>query len=491
MGMDVDVVVVGMGPTGLLLAGDLARDGIAVAVLERRSGESNLTRAFAVHARTLELLDARDIAEELIATGHRVDELRLFGEVGVDLSGLPSRFPFLLATPQYETERLLHRRAIACGAKIVTGVEVTALHQDGDGIDVHTRTTTGPAAPYRARYVVGADGQHSTVRRAAGLPFPGRSVLRSIMLADVRLRETPPDVFTANAVRDGLAFVAPFGDGWYRIFAWDRYRQRSQDEPVALEEVRDIARKALGTDYGMHEPRWLSRFHSDERQAPRYRVDRAFLVGDAAHVHSPAGGQGMNTGLQDAANLSWKLAAVLRGQAPESLLDTYEAERHPVGRLALRTSGTLARLALLKSPLLRALRGKALGAAVRFPPTARRIAGMISGIAIRYPAPPGTSASTGQRAPDTELRLPGGRTTRLYELLRSGQFVAISPVIPTSMATTNVLTAEDPTSRRITLVRPDGYIAAVAAPDQDLSTLLWEVFPDPAVSSSPAAQQDD
>src|SRR6266545_7443530 len=308
-----EVLVVGAGPTGLLLAGDLARAGVAVTLLERRTDTSNLTRAFAVHARTLEELDARGVADELIDTGRRVSSVRAFGKAGVKLSRLPTRFPYVLLTPQYETERVLERRARELGAEIVYGADLTGLRQNGDGVTADVRSADGSPDTWRASYLVGADGVRSTVRHALGLSFPGHSAVKSMMLADVRLAENPKDVLTANGAGAGFAFIAPFGDGWYRVIAWHRGNELPDDAPVDLEEIRAVTRAALGTDYGMHDARWLSRFHSDERQAPHYRVGRVFLAGDAAHVHSPAGGQGMNTGLQDAANLGWKLAAVLRG----------------------------------------------------------------------------------------------------------------------------------------------------------------------------------
>ena len=210
--MDADVVVVGAGPTGLLLAGDLAEAGVAVTVLERRTGESNVTRAFAVHARTMEELDIRGLAGELANTGTQIRQLRLFDRVQIDLSALPSEFGSLLVTPQYETERVLAQRAETLGVRIVRGAEVTGIAQDPLGVDVTAGTAT-----YRASYAVGADGVNSAVRRALGLPFPGRSVIKSIMLADVRLSAPPSDVLTVNGVGDAFAFVAPFGGGWYRI----------------------------------------------------------------------------------------------------------------------------------------------------------------------------------------------------------------------------------------------------------------------------------
>jgi 2-polyprenyl-6-methoxyphenol hydroxylase-like FAD-dependent oxidoreductase len=440
------VAVVGAGPTGLLLAGDLAQAGVDVTVLERRDTESNLTRAFGVHARTMEHLDARGLADEVLAEGAHVARLSLFDHLRIDLSGLPTRFPFLLITPQYNVEQVLEKRASAAGARIVRGARVTALHQDADGVQL-----TVDGATVRADYAIGADGVNSAVRNALGLPFPGKSVLSSIMLADVRLTDAPKDVLAVNAVGDAFAFVAPFGDGWHRIFAWDRRHQLPDTAPVTLDEIRDVTRRALGTDFGLQEARWMSRFHSDERQVPHYRVGRVFLAGDAAHVHSPAGGQGMNTGLQDAANLGWKLAATVQGWAPEGLLDTYEGERHPVGRLVLRSSGAIIRMAMVRSRAGRLARNVVGGAALRLPAVARKAAGTLSGIGIDYPHAP--------RAADIPLL----DSRRLYEVLRDGSFVLVAPESARSHLRGRpgrvVLAPPADPATPWTLVRPDAHVA--------------------------------
>ncbi|GHG25972.1 MULTISPECIES: FAD-dependent monooxygenase [Amycolatopsis] len=450
-----DVIVVGAGPTGLLLAGDLAEAGAAVTLLEKRDGTvSNLSRAFAVHARTLEVLDARGLADELDATGvNRLSEARLFGRVTVDLGRLPSRFPYLLVTAQYNVERVLRERAVAAGVDIVPGAKVTAVRQDDDGVTAET-----PGGTHRAAYLVGTDGFHSTVRAALGLPFPGKSVLRSIMLADVRLREAPPETLTVNGFGNEFAFIAPFGDGWWRVLAWDRLRNVPDDAPLDLDEIRAITRRALGTDFGMHDARWMSRFHSDERQAPRYRVGRVFLAGDAAHVHSPAGGMGMNTGLQDAANLGWKLTAVRNG-APAALLDTFQAERHPIGEEVLRVSGTIIRMAMLRSPVLRALRGLVGGTVVRVPAVHRTLIGRLSAIGFRYPAPAGEHKLVGTRMPDVPL----ADGTRLYEALRGGRFVLLGDTKPDGWAGRVHVAAPAEPARTTILVRPDGYVGKVFA----------------------------
>ncbi|MFE5627962.1 FAD-dependent monooxygenase [Streptomyces sp. NPDC056470] len=454
--LDTDVLVAGSGPTGLLLAGDLAAAGLRVTVIERRPhGISNMTRAFGVHARTLEQLDARGLADELITTGFPITELKLFRRLSLDLARLRSRFPYLLITPQYQVERLLERRALSAGVEFRYGTELRGLAQDDDHVTAEVTGPDGTPTTVHARYLVGTDGVRSTVRTALGLPFPGESVIRSIVLADVRLAEKPEETLMVNGVGDAFAFIAPFGDGWYRVMGWTRDREVPDGEPLGLDEVRDIARRALGTDYGMHDARWLSRFHSDERQAPAYRVGRVFLAGDAAHVHSPAGGQGMNTGLQDAANLGWKLAAVLRGDAPdpEALLDSYQSERHPVGASVLRSSGAIIRLAMARGPVRRALRALAAHLLNSVPAASAKAMGTISGIGISYG--PNT-----RRVPDLKLR-----EGRLYELLREGEFVLIAPegvtpalpASPTTPARVVRATWTDPARRTTLLVRPDGY----------------------------------
>jgi 2-polyprenyl-6-methoxyphenol hydroxylase-like FAD-dependent oxidoreductase len=462
---DVDVVVVGAGPAGLLLAGDLARAGVSCVVFERRSGRPALTRAFTVYARTLEQLDARGMADELVASGTPVAELRLFASAALDLSRLPSRFPYLLVTPQYETERVLEERARRVGADIRHGSEVTEFTQHPGAVEVRVRQDGRPDRVVRAGWIVGADGMHSTVRQALGMPFPGKPVVRSVMLAEVRLTQPPPDVLTVKSTGDAFALIVPFGDGFCRVVAWQRRNQRPEEAPVHLDEVREVTGQVFGTDFGMRDPRWVSRFHSEERQVPRYRDGRVLLAGDAAHVHSPAGGQGMNTGIQDAANLGWKLAATVQGWAPPGLLDTYHAERHPVGRQVLRGSGALLRLFTL-SPALVAARNVLASAATRIPFLSKRLAGAISGVGISYPAPPGAHPLAGKRVAD--LPLADGR--RLYEALRGGRFLlAASPGALPADAAGGYGDRVDaaPVARAcgtVALIRPDAYVAwAVAA----------------------------
>jgi 2-polyprenyl-6-methoxyphenol hydroxylase-like FAD-dependent oxidoreductase len=458
-----DVLVVGAGPTGLLLAGDLATAGLRVTLVERRAHRiSNLTRAFAIHARTLEALDARGLADALVKTGSVTPDLRVFGSVRIDFGHLRTRFPFLLITPQYEVERLLERRAVEAGVDFRYERELTSLTQSATTVTARLGTPEGGAETMTARYAVGADGHRSAVREAIGIPFPGEAVLKSIVLADVRLTNPPKELPLLSTAPDGnsFTFIAPFGDGYYRVIGWDRHHVVPDSDPVDFAEIRTLLRRTHGTDHGAHDARWLSRFHSDERQAPRYREGRVFLAGDAAHVHSPAGGQGLNTGLQDAANLSWKLARVLTDPAtPDSLLDTYQSERHPVGTTVLRTSGALVRLAAAHTAPRRALRAVLTTVLKHLAPARHKAAGQISGISIAYD-------KHTHRAPDYAL----DGDTHLYEALRAGKFVQITPV---GRAGSNTPTVPDalrvhwrPTSRRqdTLLVRPDGYTASPALP---------------------------
>ncbi|MET7661729.1 FAD-dependent monooxygenase [Streptomyces sp. NPDC005373] len=450
------VIVVGSGPTGLLLAGDLAAAGVPVTVVEKRPRKiSNLSRAFVLHARTLEQLDARGLADGIEAKGQALDTLSLFGRLAVDLSDLPSRFQHLLVLPQYEVEAALQQRADDAGVTFAYESEVTGLTQDADGVTLRVRTGDGEPTTMRAAYVVGTDGMRSAVRESVGLPFPGKSVIRSVVLADVKLTEEPENVLTVNAVGDAFAFIAPFGDGYYRVIGWNRARDVPESAPLDLDEIKEVTRLALGRDYGMREARWMSRFHSDERQAPAYRVGRVLLAGDAAHVHTPAGGQGMNTGLQDAANLGWKLAAVVNGRAGEALLDTYGAERHPVGKAVLRSSGGIVRLAMANRPWTLAARAALTAFLGRVRPARNRMVGQLTGIGVAYPAPRGAHRLVGTRVPDVRLK-----EGRLYEALRQGTFVLIVPEGAHDKGDDRYAVTHWASGRRTSLlVRPDGYVA--------------------------------
>jgi len=447
-----DVVVVGAGPTGLMLACELALGGANARLLEERTDTPNITRAFAVHARTLELLDARGLAEELLPRGVPVREVAPPGGSTLNLGELPTRFGMVLIVPQSGTERVLQARADELGVEIVRGAEVVGLTQDGDGMTIEC----AGGDSVRAQYVVGCDGAHSAVRSRLGIDFVGKQYETHILLADVRLTRAPGETLTGIPNEKGVVLLIPFGDGWFRAIAWDRLREQAPlREPVTLEEIRDSFNRIAGHDFGMTEMRWSSRFLSERRQARHYRIGRAFLAGDAAHVHSPLGGQGMNTGIGDAMNLGWKLAAAVRGSAPPRLLDSYEAERHPVGADVLRLTDVFNQLVLGHSRARRLLRSAFIGTVTRVPRGRRLLGERLSGIGIAYPHQRGDDWMVGRRMPDIVCE---GK--RVYELLREGRFVLVTAA-RIAVDRPDIVHAIDahPELPDAVLVRPDSYVA--------------------------------
>lgn len=447
-----DVVVVGAGPTGLMMACELALGGAKARLLEERTDMPNITRAFAVHARTLELLDARGLAEDLMPCGVPVYALAPPGGLELDLRELPTRFGMVLIVPQSGTEKVLQARADQLGVEIVRGAEVVGLTQDGDGVTVECAS----GDTMRAAYAVGCDGAHSTVRSQLGIDFVGKQYETHILLADLKLSRAPGETLTGITNEKGVVLVIPFGDGWFRAIVWDRLREQAPlREPVTFEEIRDSFQRIAGHDYGMTEMRWSSRFLSERRQARHYRKGRVFLAGDAAHVHSPLGGQGMNTGIGDAMNLGWKLAAAVRGSAPPTLLDSYEAERHPVGASVLRLTDVFNQVVLGHSKARRLLRSALVGTVTRVPRGRRLLGERLSGIGIAYPHQRGDDWMVGRRMPDIES---DGK--RLYELLREGKFVLVTAT-PVALERSDIVHAVDkhPELPDAVLVRPDGYVA--------------------------------
>jgi len=327
---NIDVAVIGAGPTGLMLACELAMRGVSVEVLERRSEEPNITRAFAVHARTLELLDARGLADEVLARGVRVPEVAPAPGATLNLpKELRTRYPMIAMVPQSGTEHVLAARAERLGVKVVRGAEVVRLVQDDDGATVELANNDS----MRARYVVGCDGAHSTVRRLLGVDFVGKQYETHIMLADVQLTR-PPDEVPFNRNNDhGVVIVLPFGDGWFRAIAWDRLREQTPlTEPVSMAEMRDAFGRIAGEDFGMDEMRWSSRFLSERRQASalpgrpgvprRRRGPRAFPDRRAGHEHrhrrrdQPRLETGLETGASGARSGLGLAAGQLRNRAP-------------------------------------------------------------------------------------------------------------------------------------------------------------------------------
>lgn len=459
MPRNLDVAVIGAGPTGLMLACELAMRGVRVAVLERRQESTNITRAFAIHARTLELLDSRGLVDDVLKRGFAVGAVAPVPGATVSLAEeLQVRYPFILMVPQSGTEHVLAARAERLGVRVIRGAEVAGLEQDGDGVEITLANGEG----VRAGYVVGCDGAHSAVRRLLDVDFVGKQYATHIMLADVRLTRPPEEPMFARTNNEGVVLVLPFGDGWYRAIAWDRLREQEPlSTPVTMADIGDAFSRIAGEEFGISEMRWSSRFLSERRQAKRYRVGRVFLAGDAAHVHSPIGGQGMNTGIGDAMNLGWKLASVvrgdLRGAHAELLLDSYEYERHPVGADVLAMTDMFNQLVLGRSAVRRFLQRFVVRSILNFPRSRRIAAERLSGIGIAYPRSRGDHPLVGRRMPDVNCN--GGR---LYKLLRSGRFVLLTTGPVGEVGDRPGVQHEthcDSSLPAVVLVRPDGYVA--------------------------------
>ncbi|HEX6358635.1 FAD-dependent oxidoreductase [Actinophytocola sp.] len=444
-----NVVVVGAGPVGLWTAAELALAGVPVVVLESATERSPHSKALGVHPRTLEVLAMRGLDQRFLDEGVPVPNWH-FGmlESRLDFSVLDTPYPFMLAIPQVRTEELLEEHAIALGARILRGHTVTGLEQDGDGV---TLRVSGPDGEHTrtASYVVGADGAGSTVRKAAGIAFPGTDTTSYGYVGEVHL--TSPAVRSAHNEHGALISV-PVRGGRHRIAGVDAHDDGAPG-PFTLEALRATAIRVAGSDFGMHDPSWLSRFGNATRVARTYRSGRVLLAGDAAHMHLPAGGVGLNVGVQDAMNLGWRLAAVARGDADPALLDDYHDERHPVGeKLA---EHTLAQSALITAttPDGMALRSLLSTLIATVPEFSLTLARMLSALDVAYP-------SAGH--PLTGTRVPG-----LFTLLRSGRPVLLDTTGTlagevTALAAASgidVVVGEQAwTTAAVVLVRPDGHV---------------------------------
>jgi 3-(3-hydroxy-phenyl)propionate hydroxylase len=409
------VVIAGGGPTGLMLAAELALAKVDVAIVERRvSQELPGSRAGGLHARTIEVIDQRGIADRFVSQG-QVFPTTGFSHIPLDISDFPTRHNYVLGLPQNRFEETLAGWVGELAVPIYRGREVKGFAQDHTGVDIQT----SDGESLRAKYLVGCDGGRSLIRKAAGIEFPGWDPTISSLVAEVEMRQEPE--LGIRYDENGTQAVGRPEDGErFRLVVSEQYAGQS-GEPT-LRDLSQALVAAWGTDYGVHSPTWISRFTDMTRQAASYREGRVLLAGDAAHVHYPVGGQGLQVGVQDAVNLGWKLAQVVRGTSPDSLLDTYQAERHPVAARVLQN--TMAQTALTRSdPRIDALRdtvSELLGMAE----PRKRFAAMISGLDIRYDLGEGHPL-LGRRMPDLDVVTANG-PLRLFTLLHGARPVLLN-----------------------------------------------------------------
>ncbi|WP_261564678.1 FAD-dependent monooxygenase [Frankia gtarii] len=419
--VDAQVIIVGAGPTGLTLAGELRLAGTDVIVLERLAQPSGESRGIGLNIRTMEVLDQRGLLSRFgpITTstqGH-------FGGIPLDLGVLQTVHGAAKTVPQSVTEAVLERWARELGADIRRGQELLSLTDHGDVVEARVRAGDASGRSeqvLRARYLVGCDGGRSTVRAQGEFDFPGTDATTELLLADLRGVEIEPRM-TGELLANGMVMAAPLGDGVYRIIVGERDAPPGQRSgPPTFDEVADAWKRLTGTDVSTAEPVWVSAFTDATRQASEYRRGRVLLAGDSAHIHLPAGGQGMNTGIQDAVNLGWKLAAVLRGTAHEGLLDTYHTERHEVGRRML--ANTRAQSLLILGGAEVAPVRDVLAELIARADVGRDLAARVNGLDIRYDVGSGHPL-LGARVPHLELAGSGrhDRPTSVAELLRSGR----------------------------------------------------------------------
>ncbi len=480
------VVIAGAGPTGLMLACELRTAGVDVVLADRLDGRSGESRAGGLHPRSMEVLDQRGIVDRFLAEGRPI-QAGHFSGLRLDFSDFPTRYPYTLVLLQYRVERLLEQRAAELGVRVRWSTEVIGIDQYDDRIEVSVR---GPAGidTLTADYLVGCDGGHSSVRKLAGIGFPGTDATLTSILGDVELPSPPAEMIFQERREHGSFSIFEFEPGWYRVITTEYDRVIDRDAPVDLEDLRASLFRVAGTDFDMHSPRWVSRFHDAARQADRYRVDRVLLAGDAAHIHYPAGGQGQNLGIQDAVNLGWKLAAVATGRAPRTLLDTYEAERHPVAARVLQN--TRAQSALGRPDAQTSALRETLQTLIGFDSVADHLGGMISALDIRYPLGE-AHPLLGRRMPDLDLKTADG-DIRTFALLHAARPVLLDLGHSGDLAAlasgwvdrVDLVTARCDQTRTplpdigaielpaAVLIRPDGYVGWVAtSPDADTATL--------------------
>lgn len=454
-----DVVIAGGGPTGLMLAAELALAGVSAVIVERRESQSLPgSRAGGLQARSLEMLDLRGVADRFIRQGKTL-QINALGDAPLSLADFPTRHPYGLALFQEPIERTLAEWAAELKVPTLRGREVGTFEQDDAGV----RATLSDGTVLRAKYLVGCDGGRSVVRKQAGIDFAGVDATTTYLIAEVMLTSAPPPGIRRTA--KGVNGVGPLGAG-PRMRAVLCEPEVRHGETPTLEELKAALTAVYGTDFGAHDVSWISRFSDAARQAASYRKGRVFVAGDAAHVHSPVGGQGLNTGIQDAMNLGWKLGQVIRGVSSDALLDTYHSERHPIGARVLE--GTLAATALNRGDAPTNALRKVMAEVLAHDGPRKQWAGLLSGLDLRYDFGAGHPL-LGRRMPDLDVTTAEG-TKRVSSFMHAARPVLFDFGTPGGLANAMRVEAKDPWTLPVTgavaaptgvLVRPDGYVAWV------------------------------
>jgi 2-polyprenyl-6-methoxyphenol hydroxylase-like FAD-dependent oxidoreductase len=469
----IDVIVAGGGPTGLMLASELRLHGVHALVLEKEAEPTGQSHARGLHVRSVEVMDQRGLLERFLALGEQFAVGGFFAGLGKSWPDrLDTAHSYVLAIPQSITERLLTEHATELGVEIRRGCELVGLSQDDHGVTVELADGTR----LRSRYLVGCDGGRSTVRKLLGVGFPGEPTRVETLLGEVEVAVSAETLaaVVAEVRKTHVRFgTVPLEGKLYRIIVPAEGVAEDRTVPPTLEEFKQRLRVFAGTDFGAHSPRWLSRFGDATRLAERYRTGRVLLAGDAAHIHPPTGGQGLNLGVQDAFNLGWKLAAEVNGWAPEGLLDSYHTERHPVAAAVL--DNTRAQMQLLSpEPGPQAVR-RLVAELMDFEDVNRYLIEKITAIGVRY------DFGEGHELLGRRLRDVGLKRGRLYELMHGGRGLLLDQTGRLSVAgwadrVDHVIDVSEGLDVPAVLLRPDGHVAWAGEDQQDLLSQLPKWF---------------
>ncbi|HVX11338.1 MAG TPA: FAD-dependent monooxygenase [Pirellulales bacterium] len=503
-----DALVVGAGPTGLTMAIELARHGLRPRIIDKSPQPSQTSKALAVHARTLEFFDRIGIADQALAEGRKLHGINVHSQrqriVHLNFDQIESRFNFVLVLPQSTTERLLAEKVTSLGVPIERGVELVGFHQQSTAVEATLRhVADGREETVRAAWLLGCDGAHSQVRHTLNTPFHGHAFEETFSLADAKLAANLPDdeisIFLSSG--DILALFPMPGDRRFRVVI-----ERHQGPPVQGEPSLDEFQRTLNEHVPggqLSDPGWMSHFRISQRQVESYRLGHAFLAGDAAHIHSPMGGQGMNTGIQDAVNLAWKIALVHAGRAGEKILESYDAERRPVGRSLLQATGAMSQIVLLRHPVADKLRDWTASLLTSLDVVQDKIRSSLSELGINYRTSPiveeqrpsdwrsavtswwDSGLRAGDRAPDASgLRTADGKELRLFDLFSVTQHVLLlfaagegdeAAVRSRQQRISEVARRYQGIVRHYTIVPPDGKAAAASHDSTTIVDVVGEL----------------